>query len=151
MRQKPEAYFLIFILLVSLALIIRSIAFPYLESKLLPLIIGGIVFVLTAVALIMELRAKEKPKRVREPWEGEELELRQYGWTGAWLGGYALAIYLLGFIIATPALCPLLSEVTRHRVAYNYYYNCGNDGIRIWCIRIDTAHYIIPRTTFFLA
>lgn len=103
MRQKPEAYFLIFILLVSLALIIRSIAFPYLESKLLPLIIGGIVFVLTAVALIMELQAKEKPKRVREPWEGEELELRQYGWTGAWLGVYALAIYLLGFIIATPA------------------------------------------------
>ena len=112
MRQKPEAYFLIFILLVSLALIIRSIAFPYLESKLLPLIVGGIVFVLTAVALIMELRAKEKPKRVREPWEGEELELRQYGWTGAWLGGYALAIYLLGFVIATPAF--VLSYLKLH-------------------------------------
>ena len=112
MRKKPEAYFLIFILLVSLALIIRSIAFPYLESKLLPLIIGGIVFVLTAVALIMELRAKEKPKRVREPWEGEELELRQYGWTGAWLGGYALAIYLLGFIIATPVF--VLSYLKLH-------------------------------------
>jgi uncharacterized membrane-anchored protein YitT (DUF2179 family) len=103
MKRKPEAYFLMVILVFSLVIVIRSLTYPSTEAKLLPMTIGGIVFVLTAIVLTRELLAKEKPKKQREEWEGEELELSQYKTIGIWVAAFAIAIYLVGFLIAIPA------------------------------------------------
>lgn len=103
MKRKPEVYFIIVILVFSLAIVIGSLTYSSKEAKLLPIVIGGLVFILTAVILVRELRAKEKPHRQREEWEGEELALSQYKTVAIWVAAFALGIYLIGFLIAIPA------------------------------------------------
>ena len=101
MKVKPRSYSLIVVLLVSLAIIIRSLTFTYLATKLFPVIIGGLVFVLAAIELGRELLAKGESEMVVEPGEAKG-EIGRYLWIGAWIVGFSVAIYLVGFLIAIP-------------------------------------------------
>jgi len=100
MRLRPSSYFLLAVLAVTLAIVVRSLSFPRPETKLLPLIIGGLVFILAAIELVRELRAKAKPQKETRVEARENL--RPYFVVGAWIAGFFVAIYLLGFIIAIP-------------------------------------------------
>ena len=105
MKIKPSSYFLIAILIITLVIIVHSLTFPSLQTKLFPLIASGFVLVLTIIELSKELLAERKAKTTSDlKTEGVEGEgrgdLRKYllGW--GWAVGFLLAIYLVGFIIA---------------------------------------------------
>ncbi|MBI5584305.1 MAG: tripartite tricarboxylate transporter TctB family protein [Deltaproteobacteria bacterium] len=99
MQIKPSSYFLMLILLFTGAVIGSSLTFRYFESALLPLIIGGLVFILGSFELWRELAAgKAAPRTGDEP----DVKRSKIGSTLAWLLGFAGAVYLAGFLITVP-------------------------------------------------
>ncbi|MFH0913905.1 MAG: tripartite tricarboxylate transporter TctB family protein [Chloroflexota bacterium] len=101
MRIRGSAYLFIATLLAMLFAILWAVlTMPDLESQLMPILFGSIVFFLAAIGLWQELRkegkaegeAKSKGKS-REPW-GRSLV--NFGW----VIGFLLVIYLLGHVIA---------------------------------------------------
>ena len=105
MKIRPSSYFLIAILLGVLAVILWSATFRYIETKLLPLIIGGLVFILAAIELKRELSSKREPSKAMEQQGKAVVEkdvFRKHVSVAAWIGGFFLAIYSLGFAIAIP-------------------------------------------------
>ena len=84
-------------------------AIPALESKLLPIAIGGVTLALSTVGLVRAIRVefkqrkealgkiaasgKGKDEEEMEPWLGS---LINFGW----VLGFLLGIYLLGYVIA---------------------------------------------------
>ncbi|MFH0914788.1 MAG: tripartite tricarboxylate transporter TctB family protein [Chloroflexota bacterium] len=100
------AYVYIVIMVIMLVVIIFSLTMPRLSSKLLPIIIGGLVLVLTAFALRQELtRAMpEAAATAEQKDEGKKSggDLKGYLLNGTWLAGFALGIYTLGFLISMP-------------------------------------------------
>ncbi len=76
---------------------VSSLRMEYFMSKLLPLLIGSIVFLLSAIGLVQEILARDKSKATvtedKTPGEQKaEARLREYLPMGAWLGGISLAI-----------------------------------------------------------
>ncbi|MFC1980600.1 tripartite tricarboxylate transporter TctB family protein [Chloroflexota bacterium] len=106
MKLRGSSYFLIIVMAVILAVIIISLRMEHLESKLLPLIFSSIAFILAGVALRSEILARSKPETTVTGEEGAREEagvgLRRYLLAGAWVLGFFLAIYLVGYIIAIP-------------------------------------------------
>ena len=108
MKLTSNAYLYIVILVIMLFVILWSLlGMEFLESKLLPLVFSGIVFILAAIGLGNEVLAGGKRKTGAA--ESEESRRAEGGerWGGsllnlAWFGGFILGIYLLGFIIAIP-------------------------------------------------
>ncbi|MFH1488704.1 MAG: tripartite tricarboxylate transporter TctB family protein [Pseudomonadota bacterium] len=108
MRKITGSIFsLVVVLVLMLAAILLSLRFEYAASKLLPLTIGGTVLILTIIALVMEILAgsgqdarSEKGKTA----EGEDAPNRGKVYLGmaGWIFGFALAIYVFGFMISTP-------------------------------------------------
>jgi hypothetical protein len=121
MRLKPKAYFAIFILLLMIAFIILSLTYVRLEIRLLPIGVSSIVIILTTLILWKEIVPKEKtprtdavatiakkdetPRTTQEQVVQDtkiEGEAQRFGLSLAWIVGFFLCIYLLGFIIAIP-------------------------------------------------
>ena len=107
MKMRGSSYFYIVIMVIMLVIIGLSLRMEYIESKLLPLIIGGLIFVLAAVGLRREILAGDEREATVAGGETTRREEAGGGWrgylyTGAWVVGFFLAIYLLGFIIAIP-------------------------------------------------
>lgn len=96
MTVKSHAYFLMVLLLLVIGV---SLTMQALTSKLLPILIGGITFVLVAVELARELRSGSKSTESKDVTFGNA-ERRGYLMVVIWIGGFLLAIFLLGFIIA---------------------------------------------------
>lgn len=112
-KLKPGSYFLLLVMAVTLAMFIRSISFDHRMTKLLPMMISGIVFILGAIELARELRGKGKAGETHEPTEppagsntGTEVEskagLRPYMYFSAWIAGFFFAAYLFSFLVAIP-------------------------------------------------
>jgi magnesium-transporting ATPase (P-type) len=121
MRLKPSSYFLIGVLVIALLMIIAAAPFKSIQTKLLPMVISGIAFILAAAELIKELRAKEKPQLPEEKIDQEKpgqsfeeplLPIRRYGGIMVWVIITSLAIYLIGFLIALPVF--ILSYLKTH-------------------------------------
>lgn len=55
MKLRESSYFLMIIMAVMIAVIITSLGMEALKSKLLPIIIGSLVFILAAIALSGEI------------------------------------------------------------------------------------------------
>ena len=95
------------IMIMMLAVIIGSLMMKEFASKLLPLVFASAVLVLAMVEFLRELRrASESRKVVADDDTGIRKEVSEkwqgYLVHGGWLVGFALAIYLLGFLIAVP-------------------------------------------------
>lgn len=94
------------ILVVVMAAVVKvAFGYPYLQAKLSVLFAGGLVLILALVQLMRELRHKEP--RTPEPEEdrrdaGHSASAMQYVLEAAWMAGFGLTIYLLGFLIAIP-------------------------------------------------
>lgn len=124
MKLKGSSYFLIFIMVSMLVVIIASLRMEYYESKLLPLLISGVVFILAGMGLRNEIMAKDgQQTKAIEDETGGVVETKG-GWrgnlvAGAWLVGFFLAIYLIGFVVAIPlfVLAYMKSHGTRWLVA----------------------------------
>jgi len=106
MKITGRSYFLMGIMLFVLFVLGWSLfVMEYFESKLLPLLIGSIVLVLAAVQLGIEITTKREPEIIEGGDEGggtevQEEDARQYLIHGAWVGGFVLGIYVLGFTAA---------------------------------------------------
>jgi hypothetical protein len=104
-KLSASAYTLIVLMAVMLVVIAVSLRFQYFATKMLPLLIASAVFVLAALQLGKEISTKGEPERTAAEDEdsiGEEtrVEGRQYLPSLAWIVGFTLAIYLVGFIVA---------------------------------------------------
>ena len=106
MKLTSNAKIYIILLALMSAVIVTSALMEYFESKFLPLLFSGIIFILSAIGLWNEIatsrkrqaaaaKDEEKKKPAEETWGG-------YLINGAWFGGFILAIYLLGIMIAIP-------------------------------------------------
>ena len=107
MRITGNSYFLIVIMVAMLAIIGLALMMEYAASKLLPLILGSIVFILAGIGLAREILPGQNRKATASGTEtggGEETGERwsRYLLNGAWLAGFVLGIHLLGFIISIP-------------------------------------------------
>lgn len=108
MKLRSIAYVYIVIEVILLIIIASSLMMEYLTSKLLPLLVSSLAFVLVATGLAKEIKGGNKPREARtgdetSGWEKTGETGRGYLINSAWLGGFTLSIYLLGFIVTIPA------------------------------------------------
>jgi len=94
---------LIVVMAVSLAV---SAGYPFLQAKIMPIIVCGVIFLLSAVELVRDVSKRNKapaPKRMALSDDDEEEVDREtrataYMKEGAWMVGFFLIIYAVGFI-----------------------------------------------------
>jgi len=98
-KIKANAYIVMGIMAIALMAIVSSLGMGHWKSKLLPLIMGSLIFIFGAIELLTGIFATGG-----EPRKDEESKriLRGYLVTGVWVGGFVAAIFLLGFLIAIP-------------------------------------------------
>ncbi|MFH1003529.1 MAG: tripartite tricarboxylate transporter TctB family protein [Chloroflexota bacterium] len=107
MRFEGRAYFILFLVVVGLYCIISSLAFARVQAKAIPLAVASLVFILATMELVRVLRTgNQAATRVKaEPKEDSialNTQLRRFGLALAWVVGFSLGVYLVGFVIAMP-------------------------------------------------
>lgn len=104
MKIKPSTYFLIVLAIVMSAVFFHSLTFRNFETKLLPLILSGGLFVLVVVEAVKEIRETKvspEPTNIEQQESDSTGLLRSYLLIGAWVIGFFGMIYLVGFPLAT--------------------------------------------------
>ena len=105
MKIRPSTYFLLVLASFTLIIFCFSLTYQRLETKLLPLILSGIIFILAIVEIGKEIRGvkilntSERDKKMNR---GNTALLSSYLSVCAWLIGFFTAIYMVGFLIAIP-------------------------------------------------
>jgi hypothetical protein len=124
MKLRGDSYLFIVVMVMALAVIGLSLRMEYFSSKLLPVLISIIVFVLAGIGLGRQTLVGgnlEATATVGETSKKEETGREWLGYLlqGAWVVVFFLAIYLLGFMISIPlfVLFYMKSFGTRWRVA----------------------------------
>ena len=109
-KLSSSACSLILVAIAMLGVIGLSLGLLSFASKLLPLIIGSIVFLLAIIGLAREIKAGVSPEATAvSASEGgasdkeKNTGVLEYSEISAWILGYAVSIYLVGFLIATLA------------------------------------------------
>ena len=104
--MKAGIYILIVILVLMAAVTAVAWGYPYQQAKLAPLTLSGLIVILVVVQLVREVRSRKElaseARREEKKAEPSESTLR-YLLEGAWMGGFAVAIYLFGFLVAIPS------------------------------------------------
>lgn len=91
-----------FVLAVAMmAVVTIASGFPYLQAKLAIIFSAGLVLVLALVQLAKEL-SLAKQKAAEPGVRKHGASTASYGIEAAWMVGFGLTIYLVGFIIAIP-------------------------------------------------
>ena len=78
---------------------------PYIQSKILPLVLSGSILILAAAGLWKDTRRKDMAATaVPDVEKGNELKLNWQGYLGVvgWTAGFSLSIFLLGFLVSMP-------------------------------------------------
>lgn len=103
MKMRQSTYFVIATLIFAAGTIFYSFTYPYLESWLLPVIIAAIVLILAAFQLAKELRTAGEDSAQEEASEKKHAYALSECWpSAAWICGFCLALYLVGFLITIP-------------------------------------------------
>ena len=109
MKIKSGSIFLMFVLLLMVFVIWQSIGFGHKEATLTPLILSFIVLILGLIQLVKELRSEKRIEEITDDEEvsltvvnrvGKRSEISRFAIALGWIGGFALAIYLIGFFPA---------------------------------------------------
>jgi putative tricarboxylic transport membrane protein len=101
-QSKPVSYFLGFLIIMAVVFLLQSLTFGPLEAKVTGIFASTVMIVLGILQLIKETG---KPPETEEQLQkkGEiAIFLRKAGTLALWIGGFTLAIYLLGFLISVP-------------------------------------------------
>jgi len=110
-KMNVHCYFLIALMAIMLFLGIYTFTYKDIETKLMPIAVCGMGFVLVANELRKELTGQEKQAsddvvdNVQMSEDGPTptvSELRSYVIGFAWVIGLFLSAYLIGFMISTP-------------------------------------------------
>jgi hypothetical protein len=78
--------------------------YPYLQAKIVPMLVGAAILLLSLVQLTKELRGNKKSgpvmklKAEDEEEKREDISPRSFVLEGCWMVGFFFIIYLLGFI-----------------------------------------------------
>ena len=107
--MKNREYIVAYLVTMAIALVFLGLALrmEHLSSKILPLVMSGFCLFLGAIGIGREVLAGRKLRTTfgqDEMTGGEETgeSWPKYAVAGAWVVGFFLSIYLLGFIIAIP-------------------------------------------------
>jgi len=104
MKTKPGLYCLIVIILLMLGVLITSAGFRQIEAKLLPMVVAGVVLFLSVIELVREAKGNKGSPSQKESAAGADEAskglLGRYLYEGAWIIGFFLGIYLVGFLAA---------------------------------------------------
>ena len=106
MKIKPVLYVYIGILIFVLLFGIYAATYPSLKTKGLPLVLCCVIFALTSILLMKELKTDPQSEEAEisetaetELWSAGDLRGYVIGYI--WMAGYILGIFLIGFIPAT--------------------------------------------------
>jgi len=109
-KLRGISYVFIAIMLIMAVVIISSLLMEEYESRLLPLLIGALIFILSGIGLWHESRPGNEPKTITMDDDDAVIttaaEWRAYMVNGAWIIGFLLAIWLLGFIVSVATFVP---------------------------------------------
>jgi Tripartite tricarboxylate transporter TctB family len=119
MKLRGNSYFLMVIMAIMLVIVGSSLRMDYFKSKLLPILVGSIVFILAAVALKQEILPANRQAGagigLRAGGEVKQTG-RAYLIAWAWVIGFLIAIYLIGFVIAIPLF--ILAYMNSHGIGW---------------------------------
>lgn len=105
MKMNWQIMFLAVLLILMAVVFSVSYHFSYVQAKLAPMTISGLIIILAAIQLYREyrsaLRFNEKSDQKRVPSETSK-GFRPYLIQGLWMIGFVLAIALFGFLVAIP-------------------------------------------------
>lgn len=103
MKMTGAAYMLMIFMALMVALVAYSLGMAHYKSKLLPVVLGSAVFLMSGLELWRTM-TRRKPARSAEEAEESEKKSSWSGYlsNGAWLTGFILVTYLLGFLVAMP-------------------------------------------------
>ncbi len=114
--MKGGFYFVAFFVLLALFAIGMALTFQRWEAISLPLIFGTIILVLSVIELRKELRSKKGRETADSVTPQPEAktggELRRFYSVLGWVVGFALGIYLLGYLTSMPLFA--LAYLKRH-------------------------------------
>lgn len=105
-KMSASSYSLIVIMVIALVVIVVSLGMPF-SSRLLPLVSGIAIFLLSAMKLRQEFSSRGRTgeavteDEVEKRGESKATE-RGYLLAFTWVTGFVLTIYLLGFLVAIP-------------------------------------------------
>ncbi|MBI4286344.1 MAG: tripartite tricarboxylate transporter TctB family protein [Chloroflexi bacterium] len=120
MKLKADSYSYIAVMAIMLVIIASALSMKYAQSKLLPLTFSSLVFVLAAAGLWRDFSTKSPTLTAIGEDKREEkksgVTLRGYLTIWAWVVGFFLAIYLLGFVVAIAAF--VLAYIKSHGVSW---------------------------------
>ena len=103
MNMRGNCYFLIGIMAIMVVIIGSSLGMASFKSKLLPIAVSSVVFILAAVALRDEIRKRQTAPLIESKATGQaKYGGHAYWTTGAWVIGFSTSIYLIGFLTASP-------------------------------------------------
>jgi len=127
MKKREYLYSYIAAIVLALVFMGLSLKMEYFSAKMLPLIISSVVIILAAIGLSRGIlaRGESGTTAVRDEadnGEGTGESWYRYALVGAWVVGFFLAVYLLGFIIAIPlfVLSYMKTHGTKWRTAITY-------------------------------
>lgn len=99
--MKGSIYFLIVLMAIMVLAIAFSLTLDYFSPKVLPIAFSIVGLVLSAIQLRRELSARDKPKAdAASTTEKPKQSPRGLLINLAWIGGFVLAIYLIGVVIS---------------------------------------------------
>ena len=91
-------------MLIMAVVIVSSLLMEEYESRLLPLLVGSLIFILCGIGLWHESRPGSEPETITADDDDAitttAAEWRAYMINGSWIIGFLLAIWLLGFIVS---------------------------------------------------
>lgn len=117
MKGKTELYWLAFVVLLMFLVIGMAAGFRYIEAKLLPLILGITILALALVQSGRVLVSKAgKQETKADGGHGEAVksaaeQQRRFAGALGWIVGFAVGVYLLGYLIAVPIFVLVYSRV----------------------------------------
>ena len=115
--MKGGTYILIVIISVMAVCLVIASGYEYLQARLAPMLVGGVIVILCVAELIKDLRARRAP--ATPPKEPAKVETREefgsYQKEAAWMVGFFLGIYLVGFVVGIAAYTALYAKVHKAR------------------------------------
>ena len=103
MQRKTGLYFLLSLITLMFVILIVSFNFQYLETKLMPMVVAGIILILACIELYRE-RSQQQTQSPDHDATFEHKEIiKKYLFEATWVLGLLFAVYFFGFLLAIPA------------------------------------------------
>ena len=117
MKTRWQIMVLAVLLILMTVVFSVSYQYSYIQAKLAPMTISGLLIILTAIQLYREYRSKRRAKTgtdYKKVSSDNSERFRPFLIQGFWMIGFVLAIALFGFLVAIPLF--IISYMRSHGV-----------------------------------